>query len=87
MQQAYIIRVIDGVEQKNIYLNLTDYPNPTSDNLWLRLDEYFYQPISYLIIENSGKLISKAEISESEIEIKINHLASGSYYIIVRQGQ
>ena len=42
VQQAYIIRVIDGVEQKNIYLNLTDYPNPTSDNLWLRLDEYFY---------------------------------------------
>jgi len=87
VQQVYNIEIIDGVEQSYINLNLTAYPNPTTENVWLRIDSEFDRPLSYVILENSGKIVSESEISEIETEIIMRDLSSGSYYLIVKEGQ
>ena len=87
VQQVYNIEIIDGVEQNNIKLNLTAYPNPTTENVWLRIDSEFNGPLSCVLIENSGKIVSESEISEIETEIIMGDLASGSYYLIVKEGE
>jgi len=87
VQQVYNIEIIDGVEQSYINLNLTAYPNPTTENVWLRIDSEFDRPLSYVILENSGKIVSESEISEIETEIIMRDLSSGSYYLIVKDGQ
>ena len=87
VQQVYNIEIINGVEQNNINLNLTAYPNPTTENVWLRIDSEFDIPMSCVLIENSGKIVLESEISNIETEIIMRDLASGSYYLIVKEGQ
>jgi len=87
VQQVYTIEIVDGLEQNNVNLNLTAYPNPTTENVWLRIDSEFENILSYVIMENSGKIVSESEISGTETEISMSDLASGSYYIIVKEGQ
>lgn len=87
VHQVYAIEVIDGIEIKEIDLKLTAFPNPTADNLWLKIDSEIEKPMTYVILENTGKIIAESEISSAETEINMRDLASGSYYLIIKQEQ
>jgi len=87
VQQVYTIEIIDGIEQEKVNLNLTAYPNPTTENVWIRIESAVEKPLSYIIMENSGKIVSESEINETETEVDMSQLANGSYFLMVKEGQ
>lgn len=87
VQQVYTIEIIDGIEQEKVNLNLTAYPNPTTENVWIRIESAVEKALSYIIMENSGKIVSESEINETETEVDMSQLANGSYFLMVKEGQ
>lgn len=65
----------DETKTKNIAL-IKVYPNPVSDVLKINSTKIFKD---YEIIDTSGKTIFKNQITTNEVSI--NHLASGNYFI------
>lgn len=83
MQQPYEISEQVSVEQFNkISLTLSAYPNPTSDILTLSrtLNE---EVLTAVLFDASGKEISSHKMTETLIEIEMEALAKGTYYLNV----
>lgn len=83
VQQPHEILVVSGLEEANeSYLNLSAFPNPSSDYFILRT-ESSTKNMSYQFFNNTGQLIENKEIIENDTKILINHLVPGPYFLKV----
>ncbi|MEA3479939.1 MAG: T9SS type A sorting domain-containing protein [Bacteroidota bacterium] len=74
VQQPYEISVVAGIEQATgIMLELSAYPNPASDFITVKAENYDTDNISYQLFDINGKLLEnkKAEGDETQIEMNI----------------
>ena len=86
IQIPYEIAVISGVEQTNISLDIKAFPNPTIDNLYLKIglsDQTFN--MYYSLINNSGKVILINKVIENPTIIPLSEFISGVYYLRISQ--
>ena len=87
VQQPYEILIVTGInEAVDVTMNLTAYPNPTTDFLILKISDYDLKNVSYQFYDINGKLIENKKINDSETNIVMDKLASSTYFLKVSNG-
>lgn len=83
LQQPYEILILSGIEETDIILSLSAYPNPTSDFVILNIKNLNIQNMSYIVFDGNGKLIEKQKINSSQTLIDMANLANAVYFLKV----
>jgi hypothetical protein len=87
VQQPYEILVVTALEEaKDINLNCSVYPNPTSDYLRLRVGDYENKNLSYWLYRVNGNLIEVQKIISIETQIDMGNRVAGTYFLKVISG-
>ena len=81
VQQAYVIKAETGIEIFEI--QLTAYPNPTTDVLNLRVDGDF-QNVSYTLYNNVSGSLAKGSVNGNEAQIQMGSFVAGVYFLEVK---
>jgi hypothetical protein len=87
VQQPYEISVVTAIEEaKGINLSITAYPNPTTDYLTLRIDEFEISNLSFQLYDMNGKLLQNEKITGNQTSIVMSNLVPATYFVIVTNG-
>lgn len=88
VQQPFEISVITGYENvKNVNLNMTTYPNPTTNTLTLRIDNVELINYSLEVFDMNGKLLISKTIEETETFISMVDLQPANYIFKVLENK
>ncbi len=81
VQQPYKILVITGIElAKGINLSYLAYPNPTSNFLTLKVENYKVDNLSYQLFDMNGRILISNKITVSETELDLKNLNPANYF-------
>jgi hypothetical protein len=83
VQQPYEISVVLGVENSLIDLDISAYPNPTTQNLTLSIGNDISETLHFQLCDLSGKIIERRKISNRTETIHMENLATGPYFLKV----
>jgi len=87
VQQPYEISVVTGLEAaKDISLSVSAYPNPTTDFLNLKVENYDNTSLSYQLFDMNGKLLEAKKIEDTQTSIVTSNLVPAIYFLKVTQG-
>lgn len=88
--------VAEGLQQPYEFSNLDDdgfsailFPNPTSDYIYLQLDDNYQMPengLVGLLYNNLGKLLQQISITEYKTQINMWPYSSSVYYLSIYDG-
>jgi hypothetical protein len=82
VQHAFEISTLSLNENKfNFTLNA--FPNPTTENLNLRVGNYKQEKLAYKLIDLEGKVISEASMLSEETTIDMKQLPVATYFVEV----
>jgi hypothetical protein len=82
VQQAFEISVATGVsEQSGLKLACAVYPNPVSNNLILRIENYNNSSLKYELCNSNSILVKKDKILNSETNIEMIGLIPAVYLL------
>jgi hypothetical protein len=82
VQQAYVISTL-SLEENKFNFSLSAYPNPTTDNLNLRVANFNQEKLSYRLIDTEGKLLSQGDIQAQETSLDMRQLPVATYFVEV----
>jgi hypothetical protein len=85
VQQPYEISVSTGIENKNVNLSLSVYPNPATDYLKLQINNIDIVNCRYLLYDFKGNLIGDKKIEAAENVIIMQDISKGTYLLKVIQ--
>ena len=83
VQQPYEISVVLGIENSLIDLDISAYPNPTTQNLTLNIGNEISETLHFQLCDLSGKIIERRKISNRTETIHMENLATGPYFLKV----
>jgi len=84
VQQPFEISVVNAIEEaKSISLNCLAFPNPTTDLLTLKIENYQIENLSYQLYDINGKLLFNKKISSYETSIPMESVPSANYFLKV----
>ena len=83
VQQPYEISIVLGVDDNSIKLELTAYPNPTTNYLTLNLGKTELSNLNFQLYDMSGKLIESNKITSITETIRMENLPSSTYFLKV----
>ena len=84
VQQPYEISVITGIEQAEyISLVCSVYPNPVSDFLTLKVEDYDIKDLSYRLFDARGNLLESKKVIGYETTISMANLLPAIYFLKV----
>ncbi len=87
VQQPIEISIVTGLEEaKGILLSVSAYPNPTTDYLTLRIDEFEISNLSFQLYDMNGKLLQNEKITSNQTSIVMSNLVPATYFVKVIQG-
>ena len=84
VEQAYEIYSV-GIKETTLNISLSVFPNPTSDFLTLKVEDYNNETLSFELLDEQGKLILSEQITNQETQVAMSTLARGSYFINIVQ--
>jgi len=84
VQQPYEISITTGLLETDIKLNLSAYPNPTTNYLMLQIDN-FDKDLSYQLYDISEKLLESNTVVANFTTIKLEQYATATYFLKVTQ--
>jgi hypothetical protein len=88
VQQPYEISVITGLEDAlGIDLNCSAYPNPASDIITLKVEDYDIGDLSYQLYDINGIMLENKKIKGNEIIILMGDLSPSVYFLKVINNQ
>jgi hypothetical protein len=88
VQQPYEILVVTGLEEANgINLEFSVYPNPTTDFLKLKVENYILENLIYQLYDANGSLIQNGKIMGKETVIKTGDLTPAAYYLRISDNE
>ncbi|MBW7845559.1 MAG: T9SS type A sorting domain-containing protein [Bacteroidia bacterium] len=82
VQHAYEIYSL-GIEDSKMDISLIIFPNPTTDNLTLKIGDYNNEKLSYQLYDMQGKLLKNDEIKAEQTQIEMKDFARATYFINV----
>jgi hypothetical protein len=86
VQQPYEISVVSGIEEAtSISLICSAYPNPATDFLTLKVENFNKADLSYQLFDVDGKRIENKIIEGNETSIIMSNLAPSTYFLKVIQ--
>ena len=84
VQQPYEISILTGLEEaQGINLVLSAYPNPATDYVILKVENFKTENLTYQLYDISGKLIESRKIISSTETIGMENLLSAIYFLKV----
>ncbi|MGD1844896.1 MAG: T9SS type A sorting domain-containing protein [Salibacteraceae bacterium] len=83
VQQPYEIYEPVGLEEPAFSVELNAFPNPTMHNLVLALGADHPNNLRYELLSEDGKLLGQFRLTDRQTQVKMDHLASATYYIRV----
>jgi hypothetical protein len=83
VQQPYEISVVLGIENSLIDLDISAYPNPTTQNLILSIGNDISENLHFQLCDLSGKIIERRKISNRTETIYMENLATATYFLKV----
>jgi hypothetical protein len=83
VQQPYEISSVLGIDNPTINLQLSAYPNPTSNFLQLNVGKTDLSACSFQLIDINGKLLESRKINNSIEKIGLENLSSATYFLKV----
>lgn len=87
VQQPFEISIVTVIEEtKGITLQCEAYPNPTTDFVKLKVENYKTENLTYQIFDISGKLLENKKIEGNETSIVMSNLVPSTYFLKVIQG-
>ena len=84
VEQAYEIYSV-GIKETALNISLSVFPNPTSDFLTLKVQDYNNEALSYNLLDEQGKLVLNEQIITQDTQVAMSTLARGAYFINVLQ--
>ena len=84
VEQAYEISSV-GIKETALNISLSVFPNPTSDYLTLKVEDYNNEALSYSLLDEQGKLVLNEQITNQDTQVAMSTLARGIYFINVLQ--
>ncbi len=82
VQQPFEIMELPGVATPpGITLQCILFPNPVSDFVNLKVDNYPLDDLSYQLYNQQGELIDSRDISGNQTHIQMSHLGASTYII------
>jgi len=88
VQQPFEISVITAIEQAEyITLVCSVYPNPASDFLTLKIENYDNKSLSYKLFDANGKLLESKKVISNETIISMANLLPSIYFLKVTDNQ
>ena len=88
MQQPFEIseRRVGIMDDGDISLSFSAYPNPTTDHLILKADYIDLSELSFKLFDLTGRMLKNERITSNETIIDMNDLASANYFLQVIRG-
>ena len=84
VQQPYEISVVTGiVEAKGISLEIEVYPNPATDFVKLKIENYEVKNLRYQLFDINGSLIKDNKVEGNETSISMQNLLPSVYFLKV----
>ncbi len=80
IQRPYRITTTD-IKKLDNTLSFKAYPNPSSEDLFLEMNEFRNEKLNYQLFDMQGKLIMTNPIEIPKTQINMRDLAVGSYVI------
>jgi len=68
-----------GVEDKSIDILLELFPNPVTDRLFLRIEDYPIRELSYEIVDMAGGILKAVVITQKQMFIDMSDFSMGTY--------
>lgn len=84
VEQPFEISVVpENVEAKGINLTVSAFPNPTTNFLTLKVENYEKEKMSYQLFDIQGKLLENKKITDYQTSIVMSNLVTATYFIKV----
>lgn len=82
LEQPYEIEVILEIEEaKDISIIISAYPNPTTDYLFVKVENFNTENLEFQLFSNDGKLIKSIKASDNITKIEMLGLSSAIYLL------
>jgi hypothetical protein len=86
VQQPYYITVVTGLARANgITLQCSAYPNPATDYVKLKIENFDTENLSYHLYDMGGKLLVNKPVEGSETSIDMRSLVIATYFLKIFQ--
>ncbi len=85
VQQAYEIMTLAASDTKSIEKNITLYPNPVKDVLFVDFNQESYSNASYQLFDVQGKIIREGNLNQKKNELDLSILPQSVYIIRIIQ--
>ena len=80
VQQAYEIFTL-GVNEAAMTILLSAYPNPTTDNLTLKIKDFSNEKLNYELYNMKGTILETKKINDSQTQIDMTRWSAATYLI------
>lgn len=84
VEQAYEIYSV-GIKETTLNISLSVFPNPTSDFLTLKVEDYNNEALNYTLLDEQGRLVFNEQITTQDTQVAMSTLARGAYFINIGQ--
>ena len=85
LQVPYEIFVETGLEVQGISIEAEVFPNPTSQDIFLQIEDWQGGELTYELFELQGKLLISKLINEKKTRIPLENYSASAYLLLVRQ--
>lgn len=86
VQQPYeITTVLSNTDFSELNINLMAYPNPTQDELILKIENNNEKKLKYQIIDINGRLLIETKLIENETSIQVGNFIKATYFLKITQ--
>ena len=82
VQQTYSISSL-SLAENTFNLSLSAYPNPTTENLNLKVGIFNNEDLTYKVLNSEGKLLFQGEIHQQETSLEMKELPTATYFVEV----
>jgi len=79
------VEVTVGIEDVNIHLHASIYPNPSSTEVILDIENLDLSDMNYILIDLEGKVMQQNKIFSNHTTISLHELAAGNYLLNVQK--
>jgi len=85
VQQSFEFQTLSNPALTAVNLTAVTYPNPTADDVILKITDTALDNLSYTLFDVTGKAISNGSITNGDTQIAMQQLAIGIYILKVNQ--
>jgi hypothetical protein len=85
VQQTYVITT-NGIDNPEIDLKLSAYPNPTTDFLTLSVEGSDAYKLTYQLSDMNGKILGNSKLSGPQTQISMQAFVPAMYHLKVLRG-